>query len=121
MAEYIDKDRLILCMSDWMLQNAPVKAGDDTTRADTILDAIKMVEDSPAANVRENVIRTNADRIRAMDDEELAKWLWNLCCLEEPFECPAISHPSENVDCKAVWLDWLKSPVGEDDDGGTDT
>jgi rubrerythrin len=55
MAEYIDKDRLILCMNDWMLQNAPVKAGDDTTRADTILDAIKMVEDSPAADVRENV------------------------------------------------------------------
>lgn len=46
MAEYIDKNRLVLCMNDWMLQNAPVKAGDDTTRADTILDAIKMVEDS---------------------------------------------------------------------------
>jgi hypothetical protein len=53
--EYIEKNRLILCMNDWMLQNAPVKAGDDTTRADTILDAIKMVEDSPAADVRENV------------------------------------------------------------------
>lgn len=55
MAEYIDKNRLILSMNDWMLQNAPVKAGDDTIRADTILDAIKMVEDSPAADVRENV------------------------------------------------------------------
>lgn len=55
MAEYIEKNRLILSMNDWMLQNAPVKAGDDTTRADTILDAIKMVEDSPAADVRENV------------------------------------------------------------------
>lgn len=55
MAEYIDKGRLIMSMNDWMLQNAPIKAGDDTIRADTILDAIKMVEDSPAANVRENV------------------------------------------------------------------
>lgn len=49
--EYIDKDRIILCMNDWMLQNAPIKDGDDTIRADTILDAISMVEDSPAADV----------------------------------------------------------------------
>ena len=113
MAEYIDKNRLILCMNDWMLQNAPVKAGDDTIRADTILDAIKMVEDSPAADVRENVIRTQGDKLRAMSDEELAAWLYNVCCIEEPFECPALSHPQKNVDCRKIWLDWLRQEAEE--------
>lgn len=55
--------------------------------------------------------QTNADRIRQMSDEELAKWLWNLCCIEEPFECPALNHPTKNVDCKMIWLDWLKEEV----------
>jgi hypothetical protein len=55
--------------------------------------------------------RTKADCIRAMSDEELAKWLYNVCCIEEPFECPALSHPQKNVDCRKIWLDWLKSPA----------
>lgn len=41
---------------------------------------------------------SNADRIRAMTDEE-------------PFECPALSHPQRNVDCRKIWLDWLKQEV----------
>lgn len=120
MAEYIDKNRLILCMNDWMLQNAPVKAGDDTTRADTILDAIKMVEDSPAADVRENVKRTQADRIRAMSDEELARFIADMVdhpwCSESG--CPlkmegACAYPEKPCDESA--LDWLKSPVEEEE------
>lgn len=66
MAEYIDKNRLILCMNDWMLQNAPVKAGDDTTRADTILDAIKMVEDSPSIVL--HLPTRNADMDKLMQE-----------------------------------------------------
>ena len=54
---------------------------------------------------------TNGDRIRQMTDEELAAWLYNVCCIEEPFECPALSHPQKNVDCREIWLDWLKSPA----------
>lgn len=67
----------------------------------------------PAADVRENVIRTQADKLRAMSDDELAKWLYNVCCIEEPFECPALSHPQRNVDCRKIWLDWLKQEVEE--------
>lgn len=117
MAEYIDKNRLILCMNDWMLQNAPVKAGDDTIRADTILDAIKMVEDSPAALVTNQNRLTNADRIRAMSDEELAEWLDGLIshCNDGPcFTC------FMQKACLTNMLDWLKSPV-EVENGGTDT
>ena len=49
---------------------------------------------------------TNADRIRAMSFEELAKWLarieWTV--LEKQ---PAITEYAMRMD----WLDWLKSPV----------
>ena len=57
---------------------------------------------------------TNADRIRAMSDEELAEWI-----LREPFAgffsvCPP--GTIEGADCptspcEQCWLDWLKSPV----------
>ena len=44
---------------------------------------------------------TNADRIRAMSDEELAEWM---------AECNAYK---ENADA-SQWLPWLKQPVEED-------
>ena len=57
-------------------------------------------------------VRTNADRIRAMTDEELAEWIWNVCCVDSPFPCPAIElhkmADPHQVDCKKIWLDWLK-------------
>lgn len=55
MSGLIDRDRLILSMNDWMLQNVPAGAWVDATKADTILDAIKMVEDSPAVDAVEVV------------------------------------------------------------------
>ncbi len=52
----------------------------------------------------ENV--TNADRIRAMSDEELAEWLWFKVGKCPPFDvCPSQCIPCEAKDC---WLDWLK-------------
>jgi len=76
------------------------------------------LETLPAADVRENTIRTQADRIRAMNDEELAQFF---PCTASEFSC----HPgATNEDCKKVggwwrgcpqcWLDWLQSPA----DGG---
>ena len=49
---------------------------------------------------------TNADRIRAMTDEELAELFVHLCCpysLGGKVECNI-----ENKGCKECWLDWLK-------------
>ena len=46
---------------------------------------------------------TNADRIRAMTDEELAEWL--------PFKmgaCNVSEKCGNNCTCDACWLDWLK-------------
>ena len=46
--------------------------------------------------------QTNADRIRSMSDEELAKILGYKCI------CPPTS---ECVDCVACWLEWLQHPA----------
>ena len=52
--------------------------------------------------------QTNADRIRAMSDEELAEYIraffWEVC---PPIKCPGEDY------CYKCWLDWLKSPVEE--------
>ena len=52
-------------------------------------------------------IITNADKIRAMSDEELAKWMAN------KVECQYCSVRSEwctesEASCRTNWLDWLK-------------
>lgn len=53
---------------------------------------------------------TNADRIRAMSDEELAKELWRKSdcptgMIQNGSKCFAIQ------DCERCWLDWLKREV----------
>ena len=46
---------------------------------------------------------TNADRIRAMSDEELAK------IIEHELGCPVTGDCEKmSKDCKACWLDWLQ-------------
>ena len=54
--------------------------------------------------------QTNADRIRAMTDEELAK------TFETDFAtCPPNAGEDKwcdkDADCKQCWLDWLKQPT----------
>lgn len=56
---------------------------------------------------------TNADRIRGMSDEELAELFWSrtdcgLCELRKEY-C--------HDDCGGTWLNWLKAPVEEVDNG----
>lgn len=62
-------------------------------------------------------VKTHADRIRAMSDEELAKWLLEVmkhkvaCFGEGSFEytpCRNVEH-----DCVKCGVEWLKQPVGE--------
>lgn len=60
--------------------------------------------------------RTNADRIRAMTDEELAEWITELTdCAVYPYtrkDAPCISIGQT---CAASWLDWLKEEATDDD------
>lgn len=56
---------------------------------------------------------TNADRIRAMTDEELAEFIYKNgygSCPQIPV-CPQFASgkmPYTEDKCKACWLDWLK-------------
>lgn len=55
---------------------------------------------------------SNADRIRAMSDEELAEWLAYPVCAYAGCEknCPAIQG-NEGMNCNANVLEWLQQPV----------
>ncbi len=60
----------------------------------------------------ENKIITNADRIRAMSDEELAHLLnISSCPSENQSNCFGMS-------CEQCWEKWLKQPAEEGDGNG---
>jgi len=75
-------------------------------------------------NKTESVVikqQTNADRIRAMTDEELAKFIEFVsagCDYMSP-DCPAhdnCKHVCDQNDaCRKGWLDWLKQEVENDE------
>ena len=54
---------------------------------------------------------TNADRIRAMSDEELAE----LIDRETDSCAPTGDCEKMSRDCKACWLEWLQQQSGEED------
>ena len=64
--------------------------------------------------------QTNADRIRQMSDEELAKWMvTKTSCMRCPVALDAC-HNFEfscGMSCEGILLSWLKAPVEEVDDG----
>ena len=55
--------------------------------------------------------QTNADRIRAMSDEELARMFRGT-------GCPRIVCVSFGEDCNACWVDWLQQPVKDGEGDG---
>ena len=53
-----------------------------------------------------NIPMTNADRIRSMSDEELAKILGDKCI------CPPIRKCAKTIgECDACWLKWFQQPA----------
>lgn len=61
---------------------------------------------------------TNADRIRAMSDEELAEWMAiNTDCFYCKIKNKNICSLDEGT-CTEEWRFWLKSPVEQDVDNG---
>lgn len=58
--------------------------------------------------------KTNADRIRAMSDEELAEWITELTdCAVYPYTRKDAPCVSIGQTCAASWLDWLKQEATE--------
>ena len=61
--------------------------------------------------------QTNADRIRAMSDEELAEWMaTKTSCMKCPVDLDACYNFefSGEMSCKEILLDWLKSREEEE-------
>ena len=52
-------------------------------------------------------IKTNADRIRSMSDEELAKFVDGRRVCPPAGECPKVF----GGDCVDCWLEWLQKPA----------
>ena len=68
------------------------------------------------AQQQPNAPLTNADRIRAMSDEELAQWLCNkLDCGICKEEIQGMDSPKPCVKQHVSVLEWLKQPAGEAD------
>jgi hypothetical protein len=62
-------------------------------------------------NKFESKIKTNADRIRAMSDEDLAEFL-----SDDDRACPPKWHNCRKhiSECGGCWLEWLKQPAEGD-------
>ena len=59
----------------------------------------------------------NADRIRALDDVELAKLLFGFCDNSERcYFCPLYETDCGGQTSVEDWVDWLRKPMGEDND-----
>ena len=59
---------------------------------------------------------TNADKIRAMSDDELLDFLWGsniFDCMNggipDEEQCPALPYRSKHSDCKECFREWLKA------------
>ena len=60
--------------------------------------------------------QTNADRIRAMSDEELAKWIdWLFGRCEWCDTDKMATDDCNDVECTSCILEWLQQPVEESD------
>lgn len=61
--------------------------------------------------------QTNADRIRAMSDEELAVWLSDICSI---CDCCAVAEECSEVPgyevCRENVVAWLRQPVKDGED-----
>lgn len=79
-------------------------------------DWCEMVIDSPDPDMVRDCRffshKTNADRYRAMSDEELARVFSSIDCPRRPDDdvCGMFDD-----DCNACWLDWLQLPVKDGD------
>ena len=56
---------------------------------------------------------TNADRIRAMSDEELAGWLSGEFS-KDCDVCPDFIYAGNCPSCSKKWLNWLKQEVNDE-------
>jgi len=66
------------------------------------------------AEMRVGTDMTNADRIRAMTDEELTDWYFDKFFPCAPYCSMLQDGCPEHYDCKICLLEWLKQVVDKD-------
>lgn len=61
-------------------------------------------------------IPSHADKVRTMSDEELAEFLWNrdIQIVERASKAVGFNYNYDEAQCTQNILDWLKSPVEEE-------
>ena len=69
-------------------------------------DETKLMLSCPAYSPKPKPM-TNADRIRAMTDEELAEYMSIYCCSHKTHD----PRCQQFKDCGLCWLDWLKEEI----------
>lgn len=75
----------------------------------------RFMEDMQAAGFEVNAVKTNADHIRSMTDEELAKFIADKIPHGDCYGCPWFySCFCDSESCGDNFLDWLKQPYKED-------
>lgn len=91
-------------------------------KAETVLTAFVSCEKRTRLLAEQRRKQTNADRIRSMSDEKMARWLaeWSFCA----DACPASTNEVEEAigyccpsNCKEQALTWLQQPAEEEPNG----
>lgn len=94
-----------------------INVWEEVERDETSVTCEKREKTCPTCNGNGEVPITNADRIRAMSDEELAIWIETtatVCeCCSKLDDCVA---PPSCDKCVANITEWLKQPAEEVDD-----
>ena len=106
-----------------VLRTESIELGGSATSVCRFLEALDMaIAALREQEGKDTYVHTNADRIRAMSDEELVNFLMRLmghaqCFAEGIFPY----HPCpQNHNCKQCGIDWLQQPAGEEDKHETD-
>ncbi len=86
---------------------------EETARDETTVKIERRKGICPACNGSGKKTETNADRIRAMSDDELAKWLGSL---RYGFGCELCANVVEKCDenCVEHFMEWLQQPCEGD-------
>lgn len=76
------------------------------------------------AKAKDNYVPTNADRIRAMTDEELAEWMLNGISTDPCDYCECNNGYCDGLPCRGkadaeTIIGWLRQPAGGADDAAT--
>lgn len=104
MEDLIRRSDALACFHDWVDEHGYIHEADEMTEYQAIANLPSAIENPTQSNAPNTVkALTNADSIRSMTDEELAKWFVNLEVKILNIQ-PMLERPALEKD----WLEWLQ-------------